>query len=91
MSLLSALRRVWMIYDSARKEKLKEVKVMRAYQCERCGKLFNRVYIHHVNPVKTKGTERIICESLFVDKSLLQALCQECHKAIHISLNRNRD
>lgn len=92
--ITSAFRRMWMIYSSERKAKLKDNIVRRKnpktgrYKnynvCEDCGKLIENPQVHHTIPVGSlkDGADSFLTR-LFCHRKYLKILCVECHNKIH--------
>lgn len=58
--------------------------------CELCNQNLSEC-VHHIKPIERYVDNPILMEQLAYDVSNLQALCLQCHKAIHIQYKLQRN
>lgn len=66
-------------------------KIQAMMTCEQCGRVTERLAVHHIRPVengRTATEKRQLC----FDEHNLQVLCYECHSEIHKAMrSRTRE
>lgn len=104
--VVNAMRRVWFM-SPQRKEALARAKAYRdyikadgtkgkrklflGYTCEKCGGLFLKVDVHHINPIGNVF-DMVFNEALlkmFCSADDLLVLCKQCHIEIHKEIKKS--
>lgn len=60
----------------------RRMKIKAMMKCEQCGRVTDRLAVHHIHPVENARTNEQK-ELLCFDENNLQVLCYDCHAAIH--------